>query len=92
MATKLAGELDLKRYQASFDQDGKRIVVAHFEPVNLIPARRKQSFASNVDPSNLIEEGDHFETFSTIEWDTDNIQIIRMKEPAQDDQDEEAAP
>lgn len=80
IATKLTEELDLKRYQVGYDEDGNWINTSAFEPVNLIPARRKNIFAPDVDPSTLIEEDAEFEALSTIDWDVDNIQITRRVE------------
>lgn len=92
IATKLTGELDLKRYQAAYDNGGNRITPAGYVPVSLIPARRKNTFAPDVDPSTLIEEDAEFEALSTIDWDVDNVQITRRAEPAQDDPEAEVMP
>ena len=83
VATKLAQEVNLDRYQAGFDEAGKRIEQPNFKTVSLIPAGRKDCFASNVDPSELIEEGDFFEALSTIDWDPYDVQIVEAIKMAQ---------
>ena len=44
--------------------------------VSLIPARHKDCFAPDIEPSKLIEEDDFFEALSTIDWDPDDVQIV----------------
>jgi hypothetical protein len=73
VSTKLAHEINLDRYQAGFDVAGNRIEQGSFKTVSLIPAGRMDCFAPDVEPSNLIEEGDFFEALSTIDWDADDV-------------------
>jgi hypothetical protein len=67
VATKLAHEVNLDRYQVGYDDAGKRIKPGSFKTVSLIPHGRKDYFAPAVEPSNLIEEGDSFEELSSID-------------------------
>ena len=89
VATKLALEVNLDRYQAGYDEAGKCIEQGSFKTISLIPLGRKDCFAPDVEPSNLIEEGDSFEALAAIDWDADDIQLATTARTAQGD--EEAA-
>ena len=41
-------ELDLKRYQAAYDEDNMRVNPPTFDPIDLNPSRRKHIFAPEV--------------------------------------------
>ena len=56
LASILVDETDLSSYQAAYDGDSKRLRGPIFEARALTPARRKQVFASDIDPSSLFDQ------------------------------------
>ena len=56
VATLIADEADLTRYQPGYDGENRRIPMPHYEVTNLIPPIRKHTFAHEVDPAGLIDD------------------------------------
>ena len=54
MATLIANEVDLTKYQAGYDEENQRIPTPHYEVTSLIPQLRKHTFAPEVDPTALL--------------------------------------
>ena len=84
IATKLAEEVNLERYQAAYNDAGERVQPSSFEAISLIPHGRKDCFVPEFEPSNLIEETDTFAALSSIDWDADEAQIAAAAKVAQD--------
>jgi hypothetical protein len=76
VATKLAEEVSLDRYQVAYNDAGERIESGSFKAISLIPYGRKDYFVPDIDPSNLIGEADSFAALSAIDWTVDEAQII----------------
>ena len=56
LASKLAEESNLSRYQAAYMTENSREKAPVYEAVDLIPPARKHTFALEVDPSELIND------------------------------------
>ena len=76
LASKLTDETSLTTYQASYDADKKKSGAPVHEPTDLIPLIRKQIFAPNIDPSNLIDDEDVFRALTGINWATPDFQLM----------------
>ena len=68
MATLIANEVDLTKYQAGYDAENRRIPMPHYEVTSLIPPLRKHTFAPEVDPADLVDDGAKFEALNNIDW------------------------
>ena len=84
LASSLASELDMSIYQAAYDAENKRMRGPTFESRSLTPARRKQLFASDLDPSPFFDQA-QFEALTHYNWDVDNLQIKEVEDPVKDD-------
>ena len=84
LASKLAEETNLARYQPAYTEDNSRVKAPVYEVVDLIPPTRKHTFAPEVDPSELIDDEAEFQALTGINWKTSDYQTTDGgKEPAQ---------
>ena len=84
LASTLVNELDLSSYQAAYDMENKRVCGPTSESRSLTPARRKQLFAPDLDPSPFFDQA-QFEALTHCNWGVNNLQIEEVEEPARDD-------
>ena len=68
LASHLARELDLSKYQPAYDESNVRVPPPTFEPIDLTPPRRKNYFAPDVDASIMLQDDAIFEALTMIEW------------------------
>ena len=73
LASKLAEDTDLSFYQNSYDASSKRMNAPTYDVENLIPPIRKHTYASDVEPSNLINDEAVFQALTGIDWTTINF-------------------
>jgi hypothetical protein len=85
LACQLAQELDLKKYQPTYDSNNIRLKAPSFDVVDLTPQRRKHIFASDIEPSLVMNDEAIFEALTGMDWTSNNLQIKNDEEPAQDD-------
>jgi hypothetical protein len=57
VATLIDNDTDLTKYQPGYNADNQRIPTPHYEEISLIPPTRKHTFAPEVDPAGLIDDG-----------------------------------
>ena len=74
VATLIADEADLTRYQPGYDAENRRIPRPHYVVTSLIPPIRKHTFAPEVDPAGLIDDEAEFEALSGIDWSSSTFQ------------------
>ena len=68
VATLIADETDLTRYQPGYDAENRRIPTPHYKVTSLIPPIRKHTFAPELDPAELIDDEAEFEALNGIDW------------------------
>ena len=68
MATLIATEIDYTKYQAGYDEQGRRIPTPEYDVTSLIPPIRKHTFAPEVDPAGLVDDEAEFEALHNIDW------------------------
>ena len=68
VATLIADEADLTKYQAGYDAENQRIPRPHYKVTSLIPPLRKHTFAPEVDPAGLIDDEAEFVALNGIDW------------------------
>ena len=83
MASKLAEETNLSKYQAVYDVENKKVKAPVQEAMDLIPPTRKHTFAPDINPSTLIDNEVVFKALAGINWATSNFQ------PTGEDEEEE---
>ena len=74
MATLIADEADLTKYQPGYDTENQRIPMPHYKVTSLIPPLRKHTFAPEVDPTGLIDDEAEFEALNGIDWSSSTFQ------------------
>lgn len=74
-ASQLVQEMKLTRFQSAYSEDGKRVKLGILPPLELAPEGRKNEFAPDIDSSNLIDDEEIFEAFSTVDWAADYAKI-----------------
>ena len=74
VATLVADDTDLTKYQPGYDAENRRIPTPHYEVISLIPPIRKHTFAPEVDPAGLIDDEAEFEALSGIDWSSSTFQ------------------
>ena len=80
LASKLAKEINLSHYQAVYDTDNTRLPAPTHDVEDLIPPIRKHTYASDVDPSNLISDEAVFQALTGIDWSTIDFQPLGRQE------------
>ena len=83
VATLIADEADLTRYQPGYDVENRRIPTPHYKVTSLIPPIRKHTFAPEVDPSSLIDDEAGFQALSGIDWLSSTFQDREQDEGAE---------
>ena len=73
LASQLAEETDLSKYQAAYDSKNICIKPPSHEIVDLTPPRRKHVFAPDLDPSIIINDEAVFEALTSINWTLDDL-------------------
>ena len=68
MATLIADEADLTKYQPGYDAENQRIPTPHYKVTSLIPPIRKHTFAPEVESAGLIDDDAEFEALNGIDW------------------------
>ena len=74
MATLIADEADLTKYQSGYDTENRRIPTPHYKVISLIPPLRKHTFAPEVDPAGLIDDEAEFGALNGIDWSSSTFQ------------------
>ena len=64
VATLIADEADLTKYQLGYDAENQRIPAPHYKVTSLIPPIRKHTFAPEVDLAGLIDDEAEFEALN----------------------------
>ena len=88
VAIQLAEEVNLTAHRSFYDVNNHRVDTAMTEVQNLIPLIRKHTYAPDVEPSNLINEGAVFHALTWIDWTTIDFQPLGGEEevePAPED-------
>ena len=80
LASQLVQDLDLNKYQPTYNEENARVKPPTIEPFDLTPARRKHIFAPDVDPSIIMQVDAIFQALTTIDWDLNNLQIGEEEE------------
>ena len=83
VATLIATEADLTRYQPGYDMENWRIPMPHYEVTSLIPPTRKHTFAPDVDPAGLIDDEAEFGALNNIDWSSSTFQEREHGEEAE---------
>ena len=82
----IANETDLSRYQVAYAADNQKMPTLAYKVMDLIPPIRKHTFAPEVEPSDLIDDGAEFQDLSGIDWSSPNFQTVEEdEEPERDD-------
>jgi hypothetical protein len=74
VATLIADDTDLTKYQPGYDAANQRIPTPHYKVTSLIPPIRKHTFAPEVDPAGLIDDEAKFEALNGIDWSSSTFQ------------------
>ena len=74
MATMIASEVDLTKYQAGYDEENRRIPMPQYDVASLTPPPRKHTFAPEVDPAGLVDDEAEFEALNNIDWSSSTFQ------------------
>ena len=80
LASKLAEETDLSKYQAAYTKENEKVKALAYEIVELIPPIRKHTFAPDVDPSNLIDDEAEFKALTGINWTSSDFHTMEGEE------------
>ena len=83
MATLIADDADLTKYQPGYDAENRRISTPHYKVTSLIPPIRKHTFAPEVDPAGLIDDEAEFEALNGIDWSSSTFQDREQDEGAE---------
>ena len=83
VATLIADEADLTRYQPGYDAKNRRIRTPHYKVTSLIPPIRKHTFAPEVDPAGLIDDEAEFEALNGIDWSSSTFRDKEQGEGAE---------
>ena len=67
VATVIAEEADLSKYQAGYDEENRRIPTPQYTLTSLIPTTRKHTFAPEIDPAGLVDDEAEFKALSGID-------------------------
>ncbi|KAI4980116.1 hypothetical protein ZWY2020_016869 [Hordeum vulgare] len=59
-ATQLAASLDLKKYQASYDENKKKVTPPSYPIASLVPSRPMNTFNLDLDLSHFLAEEDKY--------------------------------
>ena len=85
LASKLAEETDLSRYQAAYTVEKSNVRAPAYDVVVIIPPMRKHTFAPEIDPSELIDDEAKFQALTGINCSSPNLQTTEEEEePVQD--------
>mgnify|MGYP005837479747 CR=1 FL=1 len=74
VATLIASEVDLTKYQAGYDEENRRIPTPQYDVTSLIPPPRKHALAPEVDPAGLVDDEAEFEALNNIDWSSSTFQ------------------
>ena len=74
VATQIADDTDLTKYQPGYDAENRRIPTPHCKVTSLVPPIRKHTFAPEVDPAGLIDDEAEFEALNGIDWSSSTFQ------------------
>ena len=86
LASLIAVEMDLSKYQATYDIENQKMPTPAYKVMDLIPPIRKHTFTPEVDPSELIDDKAKFQALCGIDWSSPNFQTTKEdEEPARDD-------
>ena len=84
LASLIAEEVDLSKYHPAYTTDNERVNAPKDEPSDLVPPRRKRTFAPDVDALALVEGTSNFESLISIRWQQRG-QHVDDDEPAESD-------
>ena len=83
VATLIADEADLTRYQPGYDAENRRMPTLHYKVTSRIALIRKHTFAPEVDPTGLIDDEAEFESLNGIDWSSSTFQDREQDEGAE---------
>ncbi|KAI5013561.1 hypothetical protein ZWY2020_037074 [Hordeum vulgare] len=67
-ATQLAASFDLKKYQAAYDENKKKVTPPSYQIASLVPSRPRNPFNLDLDLSDFLAEEDEFIALSKCNW------------------------
>ena len=68
LASLIANEMDLSKYHPAYRMENQKMPTPAYKVMNLIPPIRKHTFAPEVEPSELIDDGAEFQALCGIDW------------------------
>ena len=92
VATLIGNDTDLSKYAPAYDSENRRIPNAPYDQISLIPPIRKHTFAPEVDPAGLIDDGAEFEALSGIDWASSTFQDKTADGEVEKDNSEPSSP
>ena len=66
LASQLAEETDLSRYQVAYISENSKVNALSYNVVDLIPPTRKHTFAPEIDPSKIIDDKAEFQALTGL--------------------------
>ena len=86
LASLIAEETDLSRYQAAYTAGNQKMLTLAYKIVDLIPPIYKHTFAPKIALSELIDDEAEFQALTGINWSSPDFQTVEgEEEPARDD-------
>mgnify|MGYP000982485836 CR=1 FL=1 len=76
LASLIANEIDLTKYQPAYDLENQKMPTPSYKVKDLIPPIRKPTFAPEVDPSELIDDEAEFQALNGIDWSSPTFQEV----------------
>lgn len=90
LASLIANETDLSRYQPAYDMENQKMPTPAYKVMDLIPPIRKHTFAPEDEPAELIDDEAEFQALCGIDWSSPNFQTMEEDEELEKD-DQEAS-
>ena len=85
LASLIANESDLSRYQPTYDRENKKLSTPAYKVVDLLPPIRKHTFAPEVDPSDLVDDEAEFHALNGFDWSSPTFQAAEEDKEAEKD-------
>ena len=80
LASKLAEETDLSKYQAAYIVENAKVKASVYPVMDLIPPTRKHTFGPDIDPSMLIDDDVVFKAVTGVNWTSPDFQPLEEEE------------
>ena len=86
LASLIANQIDLSRYQPTYDMENQKMPMSSYKVMDLIPPICRHTFAPEVEPSELIDDEAEFQALCGVDWSSPNFQAAEEdEEPEKDD-------